>query len=250
MADIDQVGGDLQVSDSGAVQGNQEPADKGFTRDSLGNQYLEPRQGPSVAAGTAAQGTATPGTAAVTGTGATPTVPAQPDPAIAQARAEAAQANQIAQALYAREQQRDEANFRARLAQLPADQQRLAIRERQVEVAAAQLQGVLAQHQAQQRNSEPFMKGIAVDLLVRENAEKTGVPPETLKAMLSRQSTPQQMEAVCEALVGLSRDATLQTRAKAGTDAAATAGSGTSRPATAQSWRSQTLRQELSAAFA
>lgn len=250
MADTEQVGSDLQVSDSGSVQGNQEPADKGFTRDSLGNQYLEPRQGTSTAAGTAVQATATPATAAVPGTGVEPTAPAQTDPALVAARAEAARATEIAQAFYQREQQRDEQNFRARLATLTQPEQRLAMREREVEQAAQQLQGMLARHQAQQASSEPFMKGIAVDLLVSQHAEKTGVAPETLKAMLSKQSSPEAMEAVCEALAGLAKDATLQVRAKAGTDAAVTAGSGTSRPATAQSWKTQSLRQELSAAFA
>lgn len=249
MADESQVGSDLQVEDSGAVQGNQEPAQSGYTRDSLGNQYLEPRQGTSAVAGTTAQATDVRATPAAPATEAAATVPV-PDPAIAAARAEAAQANQIAQALYAREQQREEAQFQSWLRTLPADQQKVEGRARQVEMAARQVQATYARQQAQQQASEPFMKGIAVDLLVRENSAKTGIAPDTLKAMLSKQSSPEAMEAVCEALTGLTKDATLQQRAKAGTDAAATAGSGTSRPATAQSWKNQSLREHLSAVFA
>lgn len=254
MADINDIlGADLQTdSQSSGAQ----PASDGITRDALGNEYVESRQGSGqqkdaggTASGSQAQQAQTPATAAIP-TGATGTqVPSVDTAAIEAARADAQAARQLASQLMAREQAREQAAWQARVQQLPPDQQRLAVQQRQVELAAQQVQAAQRAYQQQQQAAEPFMKGVAVDLLVKEFGDKISLPAETLKTQLSRCATPETMEALCQTLVSMSSEAVLQQRAKSGVDAAATAGSGTTRPAATQSWRQTSLRQQLTSAF-
>lgn len=251
------LGTDLPVTDlSLDNRSPADPAPSGWSKDASGNLYRDRSQGSGSASerpGTSQEASGDQ-TARVEGTGADASAndPTRVALEAAQAEARAARetAQKIEQAYQADQARREETAWRDYYNRLPnADAKRLALRERQVEVAARQVQAAHTAIQQQQVRNEPFYRNVAIDLLQKEYGERTGLDAETFRGILSKQQSPHAMEAIAQTLTTLSRDAKLQQRAAQGTDAAATAGSGTSRPANGQSWKQMSKTEQLTAAF-
>lgn len=245
----DLVGADLQVESGSSVTEatpaptTTSPAEPGTTRDALGNVYAEPRQAPAQG-GTESQRDGAQGASSVPAGSDTPaarTTPTPPavDPTIIQAvRAAQARAEQAEARVAAIEQ----AQWEAQVRQLPPDQQRVAIAQRQAQLTAAQAQQAARAQAQQQQALEPLFKEIVVTKLTQQYAH-AGVTAQ----MLNRFSSPEAMEEFARTWAESRRVTQNAQRTAAGVDRAATAG--TASGPTRSDWKGQSLREQLSAAF-
>ena len=250
MPDLDNlVGADLQTeSGSSVLEATPAPtptANSGEYRDARGNVYPEPRQAPAQG-GTEGQGDSTAGASLreqiaqiIREEGRVQPAPPAPDPTVTQA---ARAALQRAEAAEARVAAMEQAQWEARVAQLPPDQQRVAIAQRRADLTALQAQRAAAAQAQQQQLLEPLYKEIVVTKLTQQYAH-AGVTAQ----MLSAFNDPTAMEEFCKHWAANRRATANAQRTAAGVDRAASAGSA-SRSAP-QSWRDTSLREQLSAAF-
>lgn len=243
----DLVGADLQLESGSSVTeatpASNLPAEPGFQRDALGNEYAVPRQGTGQG-GTDAQRDGTQGASSATVGSDTSGAQLQPtpppvDPTIMRA---AQAAMQRAEQAEARVAQWEQAQWEAQVRQLPPDQQRVAIAQRRAELTAAQAQQAARAQAQQQQALEPLFKEIVVTKLAQQYAH-AGVSTQ----MLQRFNSPEAMEEFCRVWASDRRVTANAQRTAAGVDRAASAGSA-SRSAP-QSWRGSSLREQLSAAF-
>ena len=245
----DLVGADLQVESGSSVTEATPaptpttPAEPGTTRDALGNVYAEPRQAPAQG-GTESQRSSADGASPAATSQDTPAARTEPTPPQADPTAmRAAQAAlQRAEAAEARLAAIEQAQWEARVAQLPPDQQRLAIAQRRAELTALQAQRAAAAQAQQQQLLEPLYKEIVVTKLTQQYAH-AGVTAQMLNAF----SDPNAMEEFCKQWAAQRRVAQNAQRTAAGVDRAASAG--TASGPTRSDWRGQSLREQLSAAF-
>jgi hypothetical protein len=232
------VGADLSAES--AAPAAPAPAEPGTTRDSFGNVYDEPRQGSAPAPGSAA--------AVADVAGAQTAQPAQTPPVISpaeqQAQARLQQALQLAQQAEQRVAREEQARWEHAVRQLPPDQQRVAVAQRQSQIAQAQMAAMQRQAGDQQALYERFAREVVIGKIAQQYAH-AGVTTE----MLSRFDSPQAMEAFAKGAAELRRGGPAAVQAQTQQARAAAAGAG-SPPATRGSWRSMSRLEQLSAAFA